>query len=106
MGKKRKGITKEPIIADRCQTPPYALDPILPHINKTWTIWEPARGEGNIARTLDYHGYTVIGTDILTGEDFFDTTVEHWDCIVTNPPYSIKYLWLERCYQLGKALRV
>ena len=26
----------------------------------------------------------------------------HWDCIVTNPPYSLKQKFLARAYQLGK----
>jgi len=25
-----------------------------------------------------------------------------FDCIVTNPPFSIKGMFIERCYQLGK----
>lgn len=42
-------------------------------------------------------------TDIITGENFFvDQNVEDTEVIVTNPPYSIKYPWLERCYQIGK----
>ena len=47
-------------------------------------------------------GYNVIGSDILTGEDFLTWKPEEFDCIVTNPPYSIKQKFLERCYKLGK----
>jgi hypothetical protein len=87
---------------DRCQTPPYALDPILASLRREWVIWEPASGEGNIAHALTGRGHSVIASDILTGRNFFEWQPDHFDCIVTNPPYSIKYQWLERCYSLGK----
>ncbi len=48
-------------------------------------------------------GYVAFGTDILTGVDFltYDPTWRY-DCIVTNPPYSLKQEFLERCYELNK----
>lgn len=92
---------------DRCQTPPYALEPILPYLQ--WsaesTIWEPAAGEGLIVEALYTAGWKeerVIASDILTGQNFFDTDPQRWDIIVTNPPYSLKLEWLERCYALGR----
>lgn len=87
---------------DACQTPPYALDPLLPFLRPGWNIWEPAAGEGIIVKTLKTKGYTVTPSDILTGQNFFDYEPDQWDCIVTNPPFSIKFRWLKRCYQLGK----
>lgn len=87
---------------DRCQTPPEALAPLLPYLNRTWTVWEPAAGEGLLVAGLRDHGLEVRATDILTGHNFFDFTPATWDALVTNPPYSIKYKWLERCYALGK----
>jgi hypothetical protein len=46
-------------------------------------------------------GYGVISSDI-TGEDYSLDFFEIWygDVIITNPPYSIKYEWLKRCYEL------
>lgn len=88
---------------DACQTPPYAIDPLLPYLDEGWTIWEPACGEGLLVEALyDSSFKTVVGTDLLTGRNFFDYEPDNWDCLVTNPPYSIKYDWLERCYSLGK----
>ncbi len=90
---------------DACQTPGYAIDPILPYLTKFKTIWEPAAGEGNLVDALldcTPHKFNVIGSDILTGKNFFDFNPTKWDCIVTNPPYSIKFLWLARCYALKK----
>ena len=99
---------------DNCQTPWYAIEPLVPFLNDAGyhTIWEPACGEGNIANALALRDFDVIATDIkldfLNWEsgksyNFFDFETENeYDAIVTNPPYSIKYPWLERCYDLGK----
>lgn len=89
---------------DACQTPAYAIDPLLPYLDRSWTIWEPAAGEGLLVDALsDSNFEMIIGSDILTGSNFFEFEPDQeWDCIVTNPPFSLKYRWMERCYQLGK----
>lgn len=98
----RAGKTNKSAKFDRCQTPFYALDPLLPYLRRNWLIWEPAAGDGQIVEKLSQSGFTVFGTDILTGSNFFTDAPEKWDCQVTNPPYSVKYDWLNRSYQLGK----
>lgn len=85
---------------DRCQTPSYALDPILPYLSGT--VWECAAGEGSLSMALVKAGFKVVASDILRGQDFFRWQPESFDCIVTNPPYSSKFKWLEKCYQLNK----
>lgn len=91
---------------DQCQTPPYALAPLLPHVSKDWLIWEPAAGNnGLLVRGLQKAGYTCYGTDILGGTLYdYRTFVSglRWDASITNPPFSIKYQWLARSYELGK----
>lgn len=87
---------------DACQTPAYALDPLLPYLQEGWHIWEPAAGEGYLEGALYDSGFSVIPTDILTGKNFFQFEPENWNCLITNPPYSIVFLWLDRCYWLGK----
>lgn len=84
------------------QTPPYAVKPLLPFLKKDWVIWECASGKGNLVKTLENEGFKVIGTDILQGYDFLKWKPEKFDCIVTNPPYSLRYEFLERAYELGK----
>jgi len=86
---------------DRCQTPPYALAPLLPYLPDR-VIWEPAAGEGLLVRGLMEAGFTVIGTDILMGDNFFETCPPGWDVQVTNPPFSTKYHWLAHSYDLGR----
>ena len=86
---------------DDFQTPPEALAPLLPYLNKEWTIWECAMGKGYLVDELRRLGYKVVGTDILTGTDFITAGIEA-DCIITTPPYKYKQEFLERCYSLGK----
>jgi len=88
--------------SDDFQTPPYAIKPLLPYLKKEWIIWEPACGKGNLVKALEMHGFKVIGTDILQGYDFLKWKPEKFDCIVTNPPYSKRYEFIERAYELGK----
>lgn len=88
---------------DACQTPPYAVDPLIPYLDRSKTIWEPASGEGLLVGALRDSSFEVVTSDIINGQNFFDyEPMEQWDCIVTNPPYTLKYRWLERCYALGK----
>lgn len=99
------GSVYTPSGMDACQTPPYALYPLLPYIRPTWQpIWEPACGKNNLVNALRFRGYQVIATDILYGKNFFNWKPDFMhSCVITNPPYSIKYDWLERCYELDTA---
>lgn len=92
----------EPDPRDACQTPDYAIDPLLPFLKQEWTIWEPAYGEGLLVDALFDGGLEgIITSDLLNGQDFFKYQPDY-DVIVTNPPFSTKYDWLARCYALGK----
>lgn len=99
------GNIYEPKSYDACQTPAYAIDPLLSYLDTDWVIWEPAAGEGYLVEAFYDSGFKteqVLISDILTGQNFFEYDPDHWDCLITNPPYSIKYQWLERCYSFEK----
>jgi hypothetical protein len=103
----RAGDSGRSLPFDCCQTPAYALDPLLPYLRREWVIWEPAAGEGNIVDALALHMAGVIGSDLVGAyadppRNFFGYAPQSFDAIVTNPPYSIKPEWIERCYALGK----
>lgn len=72
---------------DDFQTPPCALEPLLPYLKKEWVIWECAEGRGNLTAALRVAGYEVFGSDVLSGQDFLHWQPDRFDCIVTNPPY-------------------
>jgi len=88
--------------SDEFGTPEKAIYPLLPYLKKDWTIWECAWGKGSLAKHFEKFGFKVIGdksVDFLGENDGYKDT---WDCIITNPPYSIKEKFIERCYELGK----
>jgi hypothetical protein len=86
---------------DDFQTPPEALEPLYPYLDRSWRIWECAAGKGNLSRALSSRGYDVEATDILEGFDFLVDKPPMFDCIITNPPFKYKQQFLERAYQLG-----
>lgn len=88
---------------DLCQTPPYAVDLLIPYLKPDWRIWEPCAGEGLLARRLMQNGWLGWATDLQTGVDFLTDDLEFdYDAIVTNVPFSLKFKMLKRCYDLGK----
>lgn len=99
--KPKQNYTDQPE-KDKFQTPSYALKPLLPYLNSDMLVWESAVGEGYLMRALQSNGFNVHGTDILSGTDYFTYTPTYYDIQITNPPYSLKYKWLERAYELGK----
>jgi len=88
--------------ADDFQTPKEALYPLIPYLKKEWLIWECACGDGTLCDALNEFGFNVLATDIIQGIDFLRWKPKKFDCIITNPPYSIKEKFLERCYDLKK----
>jgi len=94
------------ISADDFQSPRYSLTPLIPFLklNKFKVIWECAEGKGNLSNELRSKGFLVIGSDIKSNpkHDFLTWTPDQFDCIITNPPYSLKEKFIERCYKLGK----
>lgn len=57
-------------------------------------IWEPAAGDGAIARVLIARGHHVVSTDLIArgwgtaGVDFLSQTENRARHIITNPPYG------------------
>ncbi len=91
--------------SDIFQTERGAVGIVLPYIPRSWTIWESACGQRQIVRDIEDDGRKVVGTDIADGFDFMSPLASaqfQFDCIITNPPYSIKDAWLQRCFDIGK----
>lgn len=87
---------------DDIYTPSYAIEPLLEYIPKGITVWECCDfGKSEITRLLKEHGCNVISTD--KEENFFEyKPTEHFDMIITNPPYSLKDDFIAKCYEWGK----
>lgn len=80
---------------DYYATEPAAADLLIaaePWLSKN--IWEPACGEGHLAKRFVERGYDVRASDLINRGygyqfDFFDQFLEGYDHdIVTNPPYK------------------
>ena len=82
-------LNYKPSTMDCCQTPPYAVQILIPFLKPDWIIWESASGEGYIVDTLQRSGFKVVAGDVQTGQDYFLYEPEWYD-------------WIKRAYQLGK----
>lgn len=90
---------------DVCQTPPHAIEPLIPLLSPDWIIWESALGpEALLYNALIAADFEVWGSDLMYGEEynFFTYQPPIWTVQVTNPPWSIKYEWIERSFELGR----
>ena len=92
---------------DLFQTPNYATSMLIPFIPKNVKyVWECAAGNGKIVQCLykewlDDDG-KIIPTDINNVKYSYlnfllDVPDFNFDCIITNPPFSLKKKFYERC---------
>lgn len=90
---------------DEVYTPFYAVDPILEFLQdkKDKIIWCPFDEEWSaFYQTFIGGGYKVIRSSLKDGKDFFKYQPEHWDIMISNPPFSKKDDVLKRAYDLNK----
>lgn len=97
--------------SDEYLTPRYVVEPIVKYLKaKNFeTIWCPFDLEHSLyVRILKENGFKVIHTHIKNGGNFFeiDTKSIKFDCIVSNPPFSLKDEILEKLYEIGKPFAV
>lgn len=90
--------------SDFYPTPPEATQALLNFLRlpRGTMIWEPACGEGHMAKVMRENGYDVIETDIDMGVDFLDLPCLSCDWIITNPPFSLADKFIEQCVEHGK----
>ena len=92
---------------DEFYTPKYAITPIIKYLKqkKYNNIWCPFDTEDSLfVKILKDEGFKVINTHIEQGDegDFFKINPHGYDCIVSNPPYSLKNEVFERLFKLNK----
>lgn len=92
---------------DEAYTPYYASEPIMKYIPKNKVVWCPFDNEwSSFVQLLKENGNEVIYSHIDNGLDFFNYEPEYYDCIISNPPFSIKDKVLKRLYELNKPFAI
>ena len=88
-------------LSDECYTPDEALLPLLSELSKNKIYYDCTSGiSSNIVDCLTSNGYKCLLSD---DRDFLiDDIPDGVDVIITNPPYSKKDKFIERCYELKK----
>ena len=89
---------------DECITLDYAVKPIIKYIPKGWIVWCPFDTEDSeFVKQIRDNGNKVIYSHISDGKDFYTyEPSEHWDCIISNPPFTNKKLIFERALSFNK----
>jgi hypothetical protein len=89
---------------DEYYTPKILVEPILKFLKQKSTIWCPFDTENSeFVISLKEQGHKVIYSHIWLGQDFFEyEPSEHYDYIISNPPFTSKLKVLERLYNLDK----
>lgn len=89
--------------SDERYTPKYAVLPIIKYLPPHAVVWCPFDTENSeFVLVLKEYGFKVVHSHKLTGRDFFEYEPEHWDIIVSNPPFSAKKRIFDRCLSFGK----
>ena len=88
-------------------SPYYIVDHIMKYLPKDKIIWTPFDEEWSaFYRRLKENGFNVVRSSLAEGQDFFKYEPEHWDIIVSNPPFSIKDRIIERLYSFNKPFAI
>ena len=90
---------------DECYTPDYAVRPILKYIPEGATVWCPFDTDASefVRLISKKDNVNVIKSHLDDGQDFLQwQPKEHWDMIVSNPPFSNKRKFFDRALRFNK----
>lgn len=88
---------------DERYTPFYAVRPLVKYIPKDKIVWCPFDDDWSaFPKVLKENGIRVINSSITKGQNFFDYEPDHWDILVSNPPYSKNGRVLEKIMSFNK----
>lgn len=97
---------------DLFMTPNYATELLIPFLDELlpmspsskFVVWECAAGQKKMANVLGNKGFETIATDLSYDVPFNflkDTPTFKFNCIITNPPFSLKKKFYDRCVEMG-----
>lgn len=88
---------------DEAYTPRYGVYPILKYIPENFVVWCPFDKSSSEFVNMISKTNKVIYSHIDNKQDFFDyEPLEHYDCIISNPPFKGKRFIFERALKLNK----
>jgi hypothetical protein len=87
--------------SDFYQTPPILTKLLLDNVKLVGSILEPACGFGAITKVLSSYGYSFEAYDLNVDpkQDFLKEK-RHFDTIITNPPFSIAYQFIQHAKKI------
>ncbi len=85
--------------SDFYETPYSITQHLLDNNSFSGHILEPACGNNAIVKVLQENGFKVTAYD---KEKDFLTETERYDNIITNPPFSLAYEFIEKCKLIAK----
>ena len=90
-------------MSDNWETPPEAFQFLAESIDLTapgQVIWDPffSTGRAKVHLEAAFPDHTIIHED----RDFFQWTPDRYDCVITNPPFSIRKRITEEMIARGK----
>ena len=99
-----QNVLYSPGANDECITLSYAVKPIIKYIPKDYVVWCPFDTENSeFVKQISSNGNKVIYSCITTGQDFYTyEPQEHWDCLISNPPFTNKRKIFERALSFNK----
>ena len=93
-------------VRDSFETPRYAVEVLLPFIPRNISrIWECAAGKNRRITKVIEKSFDVYSTDLIdeVSVNFLTWDLKdqytHCDCIITNPPFSIKKEFIEKAFE-------
>jgi len=90
---------------DEMYTPKYAVVPILEYIKKDWVVWCPFDTPNSEFVKEISKTNKVIYSHLEYNQDFYKyEPSEHWDCIISNPPFTNKRRIFERALSFNKPI--
>jgi hypothetical protein len=87
---------------DECYTPDYGVTPILKYIPKDVTVWCPFDDQNSEFVKQILKQNPVVYSHLDKGQDFYKYEPDHWDIIVSNPPFTGKRQIFERALSFNK----
>ena len=93
--------------SDEVYTPAYAVRPIVKYVDmfrRPSIVWCPFdTEESEYVKLIREAGHKVIASHIANGQDFMSwEPEEHWDCIISNPPFGGKRQTFERALSFDR----